>query len=241
MTAPEQGVPRPEVCLMMNSTFCVGIMEESVGILIQLNKFSMSEELEISVHLNVYFGKFLLFCSNKTSYPFIASPGNGSRPLQIVSGKNLSLPGSLVIAERVFGMFEFTKVCEILDDGTVIDSEFSTMLGRSDCLKAAVGSQNIDSGVAQSITLLSQPSSQPRTVTLFLISNTDSCSSTVNKLSNNFTVNSKCSHNYLFSLSFYCSVFLSTFAVKINQTPTPGEFLAHMRCGVCITYWMMVQ
>ncbi len=223
---------------MMNPTSCVTVIEgESVGILIQLSNFSMTErlEIEILVDLNVFFGKFSLFCSNKTSYPFIPSPGIGSRPLHIVSGKNLSIPGSLVIAERVTGVFLLTKVCEILVDGTIINSEFTTNPGRSDCLKAAVGSLNIDSGVAQSITLIPpRASSEQRIATLFLISNFETCSPTVKKLSNVFTVNSKCSLNVIennFVLSF---IFCFFFQLRSTKQQLLVSLSYEMWCRWCV-------
>lgn len=154
-----------------------------------------------------------------------------------MSGKNLSISGSLVIEERVFDQLGLTYVCEILD-GQIIRSNLSTNLGSSDCLKPAVGSGRFDSGFAQSLTLLSPASSQPRIVTLFLTDDI-TCSSTAKRLSNEFTVNSKCSLNVT-EQNVFCLVFhfndlhltflfcFSTFAVVISST---GEFVTEM-CGV---------
>ncbi len=186
-------VAHPIVCIMRNTTLCGDIGEgEFDGIVIKLSTFPLSGNLEISGLLGVYYGKISLFCSTKSSYPLFPAPGNGSRPLEIVSGKTLSIPGSLAIVERIFNGLGLTSVCEILDNGTYIASEFSTTLGTSDCLKAA-GEQFIDSSVAGSLTLSShgQVLSEQRTATLVLIPNTASCSPTAERVSNIFTINSK--------------------------------------------------
>ena len=188
-------VAHPEVCIIRNTALCGE--GEFDGIVIKLSSFSsMSGNLEISGLLNVYYGKFSCYFVSNTKLSIILSPslGNGSRPLEIVSGETLSIPGSLTIVERVFGRLDLTSVCEILDDGTYIATEFSTTVGTSDCLEAADGSPNINLGVAGSLLLESLALSSQRTatlVTLVLIPSTASCSPTAEKLSDIFNITSK--------------------------------------------------
>ncbi len=114
-------------------------------------------------------------------------------PLNIDSGQNLSVPGDVVILERLYtDMFSSPRVCKILPDNTIVQSMVTVVsTENTDCL-TAMGGVNSDLPFTRSLVLTGQMTSiEQTTVSLFLVSNSESCSATAERLSNNFTINCK--------------------------------------------------